>query len=388
MKVLHVIPSTAARDGGPAVAIREMTAALARAGTDVSVATTDADGPREHLAVPLGRPVRDGGVTYWFFARTTPGEWKLSVGLFRWLLAHAAEFDVVHVHAIFSFATLAACRTAKHAGVPYVLRPLGTLDPWSLQQKRWKKRIYYRLLERQHLTAAAAIHATSDSEREGVRLLGFGEKVRVVRLGVPVVEVGTRGRERARPLRLLFLSRLHPGKGIPLLLQALRDLRRAGTQVELTIAGSGPAPYREELEALSAALGLGPAVVRFVGHVAGETKRRLLAEADAFVLPSSHENFGIAVAEALAAGLPVVISDQVGIAADVTAADAGRVVPLAVEPLAKAIDEIARDNVGRLRMGQNAMALARQHYSWEHAAQELQLLYGDVAGARSAEAQR
>jgi glycosyltransferase involved in cell wall biosynthesis len=307
-----------------------------------------------------------------------PGNWKLSIPLTRWLFANAGTFDVVHVHALFSYATIPGCRAARRAGVPYVMRPLGTLDAWSLGQKPWKKAPYLWLIERTHLAHAAAIHATSESEAEAVRALGYGDKVRVIPLGVPLPGAMEQHKvESNAPTRLLFLSRLHPKKGLPLLLDAVGQARALGSRVELVIAGDGPQAYRSELEARVQALGLG-AVVRFAGHVDGDAKRRLFADADIFVLPSKQENFGIAVAEALAAGLPVIVSDQVAIADDVTRARAGRVVPLSRDALAAAIMEFSADAAERSAMGRRGATLARNRYSWAETARALLALYAEL----------
>ena len=384
MRVLHVIPSVSVRDGGPAIAIREMSAALAADGARVTVATTDADGGRTRLAVPLETPVRMGDVEYIHFARSIPGGWKLSLPLGRWLYAHTREFDVVHVHALFSYATIPGCRAARRAGVPYVMRPLGTLDAWSLGQKSWKKTPYLRLIERTHLKYAAAIHATSESEAAAVRALGYGQKVRVIPLGVASPTAFIRLAPRlGAPTRLLFLSRLHPKKGIPLLLDAVRQARSVGASIELTIAGDGPYAYRTELGAVVRSMALEDVVV-FVGHVEGEAKQRLFAESDIFVLPSKQENFGIAVAEALAAGLPVIVSDQVAIADDVSVAGAGRVVPLSIDALSSAIVDLAADGATRAAMGLRAMALAREKYSWPGTARALLALYAELVATSRA----
>ena len=150
MRALHVIPSAAPGDGGPNLAVRAIARGLVSRGIDVTVATTNADGVRT-LPVPLETPVIDEGVVYRYFARTVPGSWKFSWPLTRWLWANAGGYDVVHVHALFSYATIPGCRAAAHAPVPYVLRPLGTLSVWSLGHHRWKKKPYYALLERSHL---------------------------------------------------------------------------------------------------------------------------------------------------------------------------------------------------------------------------------------------
>jgi glycosyltransferase involved in cell wall biosynthesis len=179
-------------------------------------------------------------------------------------------------------------------------------------------------------------------------------------------------------LRLLFLSRLHPKKGIPMLLDAVARARSGGTAVELAIAGEGPDAYKNELLARVQQLGLSSAV-RFVGHIEGESKRAAFASSDVYVLASHQENFGIAVAEAMWAGLPVIVSDQVGIASDVKQARAGVVVPVDTNALVAAIQRLAREPDERRSMGARASQFAASRYSWERAAREFLELYTTIA---------
>jgi glycosyltransferase involved in cell wall biosynthesis len=382
MRVLHVIPSAAPTDGGPNLAVRAIARGLVARGVDVTVATTNADGASS-LPVPLETPVIDAGAVYRYFARTVPGSWKFSWPLTRWLWANAGSYDVVHVHALFSYATIPGCRAAAHAPVPYVLRPLGTLSDWSLGHRRWKKKPYYALLERSHLEMASAIHVTSDAEAEDVTRLGYGDRARVIPLGVDVDERLWDAPRRAavdRPLRLLFLSRLHAKKNIPLLLRALASGAGASCGVELTIAGDGDPRYRADLTSLVAQLGLG-ARVRFIGHVNGEEKRRALADADCFVLPSAHENFGLAVAEALAAALPVIVTPGVALAPTVVAAGVGLVADATEDALRSTIAWAAEHPAALVEMGERAWRLARRDLSWQTTCARLADLYGELATA-------
>jgi glycosyltransferase involved in cell wall biosynthesis len=359
-----------------------MAVALAARGLEVTVASTDADGP-DALDVPLDEPVTEDGVIYRYFARTIPGSWKFSWPLTTWLLRNASTFDVVHVHALFSYSTIPGCRGAARRDVPYVLRPLGTLDPWSLKHQGWKKRPYLRLIERSHLAGAAAIHATSESEASAIRALGFGHCLHVIPLGVdggptpervPVAE--------SRPMRMLFMSRLHPVKGLPVLLDAMHRLGQSGpNHAELVIAGSGDPSYERELRQLVESRGLS-ALVHFAGRVEGEEKRRLLAWADLFVLPSHHENFGIAVAEAMAASLPVLVTEQVAVAQEVAEARAGIVVPLDARSLASAISSLAGDHAALRRMGLQGAKLVRERWTWTRCAESLERLYATLVEPR------
>lgn len=379
VRALHVISSVAAREGGPAVAIRGMTAALAERGVEVTVATTDADG-RGRLDVPLDTPVVEHDVAYRYFARSLPGRYRFSLPLARWLEDNVARFDVVHVHGVWEWASVPGCRVARRKRVPYVLRTLGMLDPWSLSVRRWKKAPYYRAIERAHLQHAAAIHTTAQAEADAIAALGFGERARVIPLGVSAPPTAPRPRPNGSSgrVRLAFLARLHPKKGLPLLLEAMATAVALGYDLELEVIGDGDPAYLSELRERSRGLG---DRVHFAGHLSGDAKWTALASADAFVLPSSQENFGIAVAEALASGLPVVISDQVAIAPDVVRAGAGLVVPLSVERLRDALIEISADAARRAAMGARARALAERSYSWSECARRVVELYTEIAAA-------
>lgn len=383
MNILHVIPAVAMRYGGPSVAVRGMAAAQSRRGHRVVVATTDADGAAR-LDVPVGEPVSTDGYTIHHFARALPGEWKYSRQLSRWLDDRVAQFDVVHVHALFCHANAAAARAAWRHGVPYVMRPLGTLGGWSLAQRRWKKAPYYLAVERTNLRRAAAIHATSQAEAAEVAALGFGDRVHVVELGLDVnVVAGRAPLDAAAPLRVIFLGRLHPKKNLPLLLGGLRRAVAAGADVTLEVVGDGEPAYVGELRARARELGIADRV-RFVGPLGGVDKWSAFARSDVFALPSNHENFGIAVAEAMVAGCAVLVSDQVAIAADVAASGGGMIVDRDEQAIARSLSEMAQDRAKARTMGARASAFAAERYSWARTAERLDELYAAIT-ARGAE---
>jgi glycosyltransferase involved in cell wall biosynthesis len=357
-----------------------MTAALAMRGVDVTVATTDADGPGR-LPVPIGVPVDEAGVAYHYFRRTGRGRYNFSIPLARWIDANVGRFDVVHVHGLWDWASVVGCRGAWRHGVPYVVRPAGMLDPWALSIKRWKKQPYFRMIEQPQLRRAFAIHTTATFEGDAVASLGFADRTRVIPLGVSApdwVRAPRQARSRG-PVRVVFLSRLHPEKGLLLLLDAMTAAVAQGLDLRLDVVGAGEPDYVAEARARAAVLG---DRVRFLGHLDGDTKWQLLVGGDLFVLPSSHENFGIAVAEALVAGVPVIVSDQVAIAPEIDAAGAGLVVPRDGASLTAALVELASHPSRREVMGHRARELATGTFSWDACAQRLETLYAESAGVR------
>jgi glycosyltransferase involved in cell wall biosynthesis len=379
VRILHVIPSVSLLYGGPSVAVRRMTEVLASLGASVDVATTTADG-RGELPVALDQPVCQNGVRYFYFPRQRPKSWTFSWPLTRWLRRHVGGYDVLHVHGLFSYPTLPACWAARRRSVPYLLRPLGTLDSWGLRQGRWKKALYLRLFERRNLVRAAAVQAVSERERRAVQHLGLPVAVVTVPLGVdPPAGMACRS-EGIGPtasadgiVTVLFLSRLHAKKGIELLLDAV-ELLPDEPAVRLVIAGDGEPGYVRNLHE-RAAEGKAAGRVTFTGFATGHEKRHLFDQADLFVLPSYDENFGLAVAEALSVSLPVVMSEHVALADQIREAGAGLVVPCDARELAQGIATLVKDPGLRHRMGQAGRRLAETEFAWPEVARRLLTLY-------------
>lgn len=384
MKVLHVIPSVSPLHGGPSFAVRRMAEAVASLDVEVDVATTTANG-KEELRVPLGRAVIEQGVRYFYFPRQHPTSWTFSWPLTRWLAQHAGAYDVVHAHALFSYPPLAACWAARRKGVPYVLRPLGTLDPWALRFRRWKKTPYLWLFERRNLRGAAAVQAVSQREQCAIEALGLGARAVTIALGVdlPAVEdlegLDRKGRTVDGAVNVLSLSRLHAKKGIELLLDAVSLVDQTHA-MRLVVAGGGDTGYVNQLKKRAAANGLAERV-SFTGFVAGAEKWRLLGQADLFVLSSYDENFGMAVVEALSAGLPVVVSDQVALAGQIEEAGAGIVAPCDAGQMARAIEKVIADHGLRRRMGDAGRRLAETQFSWSEVGRRLKALYEEIGRA-------
>jgi glycosyltransferase involved in cell wall biosynthesis len=381
LRVLHVIPSVGPRRGGPSVALDTMARALAEAGVDVHVATTD-DDAAGRVHVPLGRPVKRAGATYHYFRRQTRF-YTVSWPLRRWLANNVQQFDIVHVHALFSFASVVACRAARAAGIPYIVRPLGVLSPYGLRQRAVLKSWSLRLLERPLLDNAAAVHCTSEAEQSEVRQLNRHWRTVVVPLAVDTKHYAPARRREwleqhllrgsDRPIAL-FLSRIDPKKGLELLLAAVAQARSEVPDLVLVVAGTGDAVYVEQLQEKARVLGIAD-LVMWVGHLTGTEKLEALQSADVFVLPSYAENFGLAVVEALACGVPAVVSEHVAVARDIAAGEAGLVIKQTVPAIKDALVEVLRDSANRTRMAGAARALAVQEFSLASMSDRLIALY-------------
>lgn len=388
MRVLHVIPSLDRRDGGPSIALPHMAASLARAGMDVDVATTiDPRDASERKLPPFGTPVRMESWNCYYFPRQTTF-YKASLPLMKWLNRHVKEYDLVHVHALFSFAPIAACRAARSAGVPYIVRPLGLLNQWGMQNRRkLVKALSFRLLEKPLLNAAAAMHYTSTREQEEAAPLDLKVPAVIVPLGIDTSEfhhLPTRSQfeashPRAKALKLiLFLSRVDPKKGLEVLFQALQKVVESHPEALLVVAGSGDDAYVARLKALASDLGIADHIL-WTGLLDHEEKLSALGAADIFVLPSQSENFGVALLEAMAAGVASV--STMGVALGVEAGAAGAVTLSAYDSdsLATALAVLLHSEEERARLGRKGRVFADSKYSLEAMGNNLASVYKELS---------
>ncbi|NER82122.1 MAG: glycosyltransferase [Leptolyngbya sp. SIO1D8] len=388
LKVLQIVPSISLVYGGPSEMVRGFSQALAESGAEVAVATTDSNGDVDEapLDVPLAQPVPQDGYTVWYFRCSPFRRYKFSPGLLSWLWSHAADYDIAHIHALFSPVSSAAATILRWQGIPYLLRPLGTLDPADLQKKKQLKQIYAAVLERPNLAGAAAIHFTSPqeatvSERFGTKTPDMILPLGVTPLPTPQTEIDVRDRfgiPRDRPI-VLFMSRIDPKKGLDFLLPALETLQQEGLDFHLLLCGANPQDrqYEQSIHAQIKNSSLNTRTT-LTGFVSGDLKGALLKAADLFVLPSYYENFGIAVAEAMLVGLPVIISDQVHIWKDIQQSQSGWICECSQASVAAQLREAFKSVAEREQRGQNAQQFAQEHYSWQAIAQQAITTYRNL----------
>jgi len=385
VKILHVIPAVAPRYGGPSSSIVSMCRALAAHGVEPTLVATDADGTGR-LDVPLDEPTTWQGVNARFFARQFSEAFKYSRPLAAWLDRNVRDFSVVHVHGVLSHASLAAARAATKHDVPYIIRPLGTLDPWSLAQKSGRKRLLMRTGVTRLLRHASAIHYTSAEEQRSVeRTLGLARGV-VIPLGVDAAALaGEQLTDAARaPHRyVLALSRLHPVKNLEALVEAFADVHAGAAGWTLTIAGSGDDEYAATLREAVERRHVGDRVM-LAGWVDGTAKQHLVGRASVFALPSFHENFGVSLVEAMAAGVPALVSRDVHLAEDINAAGAGWIVSPDRVAIAAGLREAMTDSDERAKKGQAASRLAAR-FAWPIVAGSLKALYERLTPRGSSE---
>jgi glycosyltransferase involved in cell wall biosynthesis len=389
MRILHVIPSLAPRYGGPSAVTPEMCMALGDRGHTVEIVTTDRDGPGR-MPVPTGRPVVWRRVTTTFYRQHTPRLYASSFGLGTALRRRVPDFDVVHIHGLYLFPTFAAGHYCRRFDVPYIIRPHGTLDSYQRSKHRSRKAIYATLTERRNLDAAMGLHYTSAAERDQAASLGLHAPAFVVPLGVDIAALDRpvdaerllqRWPQLAGQRLVTFLGRLAHKKRLDLLIDAFAKLASTFSQIHLAIAGPDDVRLGPSLRGRIKALGL-QSRASFLGLLTGDLKTALLQRSHVFVLPSEDENFAVSMVEAMAVGSPVVVTPGVALHGHVTAANAGIVVPPAVDPLAEALHRLVGDERLASSMGANARKLATSTFSWSHVAGELERIYDEAIRRR------
>ena len=368
-----------------------MARAMARRGHEVSIYTTNFNGA-DDLDVPLGVPVDSGGVMVTYFPVHAPRFWETCLPLGRALRADAGKFDLMHLHSLYMCHDRAGAAAAPRAGILYIVRPHGTLDPYIFKRRRTRKAIFEWWFQNRVLEQAAALHYTTEDEWRLVAPESRNPHGFVVPNGLDTDEFADlpeKGAFRAkhpaignRPI-VLFLGRLSFKNGLDLLAPAFGQVLAAGHDAHLVIAGPDDDMAEKTRGWLAAAGALDRTT--FTGMITGDDKLAALVDASMFVLPSYSENFGIAVAEAMACGLPVVISDAVNIWPEVESAAAGLVGPCDIDITARNIMQILDNPARASEMGANGIRLVRDRYSWDGIAPTLEKAYEDVLAGRHSE---
>jgi glycosyltransferase involved in cell wall biosynthesis len=326
MRLLHVIHSLNPHTGGPAEAVKIFT----QHPLDSQQSVLTLDHSTDPWINDVNAPVHSVGLGR--------GKYGYTRQAAHWLNANIAKYDAAIIHGCWQFHGVATHMAARRAKVPYFVFPHGMLDRYfetSSRLKHWKKRLYWPV-ERSILQGADAVLFTAMEERQRAsRQFAFRSRDQIVPLGTerprdPADQARETFLQRFPELRgkriLLFLGRLHSKKGVDLLIRAFGSAQKP-TDSHLVIAGPAHTPETDaSLRELASQCGCAERIT-FTGMLAGILKTGAFASAEGFILPSHQENFGIAVAEALASGIPVLVSDQVNIWREIQEDGAGLVAP-------------------------------------------------------------
>jgi glycosyltransferase involved in cell wall biosynthesis len=388
LKVASVIASLAARTGGPAHNLVESVRHLRDAGVDVTIFTTDLGAPASARSTPAGSadfPASAEECDIRVFEARTPRRLAYSPALWRALASDVRRFDVVRVHGVYLHPNLAAATVARRAGIPYLVTPHGAFDPWLRGHGRIRKGVTNALWQNRMLSLASAVHATTEVESNALAGV-VPDHVRryVVGNGVSVSTfqtLPTRGGFRAQldldaevPM-LLFMGRISRKKGIDVLIRAISRLQSRGAV--LAVVGPDDERLTPRLKTLAREVGVSNRVF-FVGPRFGPQRLAALADADVSVLASHAENFGNAVVEAMAAGVPTVVSTEVNLAPEIRAADAGLISACSDAEIARSCAEILDSGVRRNGLIEAGHMFARR-YDWPRIADQLAIMFTEVS---------
>jgi glycosyltransferase involved in cell wall biosynthesis len=389
VKVLNVIPIVSSRIGGPALNLVQSAIALRDVGVDSTIFATDLNlalsaGSSERVG-PCDLPPGADSVDLRLFPARMPYRLAYAPALGRQLRHEVARYDAVHIHSLFLYPQFAAFQSARTAAVPYIVAPCGALDPNLRTRNRFAKRVTDVVWQRRMLNGAAVLHYKTAEEAMLVEDLAFSPPREVIPNGIHWEEFqdlppGALFRDAYlggtdEPV-ILFLGRLSHKKGLEVLLDAFERLNRT-LPAMLVIAGPDDETLAPAIRRQAVALGVGERV-HLTGMLDGETRRAALGAANAWVLPSRTENFGTAVVEALAAGVPTVISTAVNLAPDLQAAEAALVVPVDAGRVADALTRVLADRETAEGLSRRGKELARR-FDWAAVAPQLRALYEGAA---------
>lgn len=380
MNILHVISSLDARAGGPPAALRGLALAQKIHGLGISVATTH----RADQEAAFEEELKDAGIT---IHSVGPVHSKLGThpNLRRTLAKAISETDILHIHGIWEDIQHKAAVEARKQGRPYIISPHGMLDPWSLNQRAMKKKLYLAWRMRRDLNCADGIHCCSRIERDLIRPLELKPPTIVEPNGLdlnefnPLPEPGrfrSRYPEIAGRRIVLFLSRLHYKKGLDLLIPAFAQAEVPDTV--LVLAGPCEASYRQKLDRIAKEANIKDNIL-FAGMQHGPERIEAFVDANIFALPSYQENFGIVVTESLASGTPVLISDQVNIWPDIDDAGVGLICETNITSITNTLKSALANEP--IASSDRCREVAANHYDWRMIAKRWSETLEKVAAA-------
>lgn len=383
MRIIHFLSVLDPRCGGPPMVITRLAAAQACQGEEISLLAYQSNRPPSEVNAFLSGVPGIDRVNVETMPAPSRLEWVATRAAASVLRERLLRADLLHIHGVWEPVLCRAASVARQCRVPYVVTTHGALDPWSLGQKWLKKRLALMLAHRRMLEGAEFIHALTEAEDEAVRQAVEPRAVEIVPNGVFLEELRHETRpgqffashpELAGRPYVLFLSRMHYGKGLDLLSEAFVRVAKQRPDVMLVIAGPD-CGERGRLERRLRELGIESRVL-IPGALYGVEKQAALVDAACFCLPSRQEAFSLAILESLACGTPVVISDACRFP-DVARVGAGQIVALDAHQLAVALLEVLSDRELRRRMSDAGRRLVGDRFTWPRIASRMLQCYRD-----------
>ncbi|MBE9135942.1 glycosyltransferase [Nodosilinea sp. LEGE 07088] len=385
MYILLVIPAIGDVYGGPTKIVVGLAEALSHQGMYVDVVTTNANG-QQRLEVPIKKWVNQNGYRIKYFPYFSSGDYKWSSSLAFWLFNHVHDYNVVHSNAVFSLPNIPVHLACQWHKTPYVMAPHGMLEPWALSYKPWKKHLYYKVLERPALNRASVIQATASPESEHIRKLGLAPPIVTIPNGIhehdfntlPDAELFYQKFPLTRNKTLiLFLGRIDPKKGLDLLAQAFASIQLQFPQTHLIIAGPDNIGFSPTAQEYFAAAGCSDSVT-FTGFLTGALKYAAFSASNLYVAPSYSEGFSMSILEAMASGLPCIITTGCNFP-EAAIAKAAYVVESKAEEITEALLSCLSHPAAAERTGNLARKFILEHYTWEKVAKRLIETYQSIS---------
>ncbi|RKT45241.1 glycosyltransferase [Thiocapsa rosea] len=377
VRVIHTVPSLLRSAGGPTRTVTALCSELGRRGVHVDLVTEN--------WIPLGADVNLLPPSEWVTttlvqAHSAPFIRTLRSRVYRTALRQRCEAgrpQVFHNHGLWLPTNHAAADVAKERGLPLIISTRGMLEPWALSHRAWKKRLAWFLYQQRDLLTARVLHATAQQEADSLRRLGLRQPIALIPNGVELFASTEEAKPISSPRIALFVGRIHPVKGLIPLVDAWSRVRPRGWL--MIIAGPDEGGHRAAVEERIQGADLS-AAFELVGPVEGAEKAALYRSAELFLLPSFTENFGVAAAEALAAGVPVIATKGTPWAGLVQHR-CGWWVDLGVDSLVSALEEATRTRREVLHeMGERGRAYAEGEFGWPGIAQEMLAVYRWMLG--------
>lgn len=371
LDVLHTVASTRVDHGGPSRSVPFLCEALADRNASVRLVTAVPGSDSTDEVILPGAPVDTCTVEETGGLQQTL---RSPLAFYRALRNEAEQAPpaLLHDHGVWLPSNAAAALVAWKEDVPLVVSTRGMLTAWALRHNRWKKRLAWTAYQERVLRQATLFHVTSQEEVDALRELGFDQAAAVIPNGVPLPDGSDGLSASTDEHRALFLSRVHPKKGLPMLIEAWADVAPENWVLELV--GPSEGGHRKELERQVRRAGLED-VIQFSGPVADDEKWDVYRRADLFVLPTHSENFGIVVAEALAAGVPVITTRGTPWN-DLEEYGCGWWVEPDAEAIAGALGQATvLNDTERAEMGRRGRQLVEEQYSWSGVAEKMVAAY-------------
>lgn len=378
MKILHIAASLSSVSGGPPKVIQGLTETLVKKGNEVSIFASAKERDGDNLIYPKGTKVRIFKES--FISKT----WKGHSFYFKKALEkEVPNFNIVHIHETWHYLHFVAYRMAKKFKKPFIITPYGTLEPWCLNYKGFKKKVFSFLIQRRILKEASAIHAITENEAKNIKAFGVNNTpIAVIPNGIDLQEFRNLPPKEALlsfipKLKgkkiILFLGRIHPIKGLDLLIKAFSKIAKQRKNICLLVVGPDEDGYQAKIENLLEKEGILDRVF-FTGMLTGYKKLVVLGGSDICIIPSYSEARSIVALEAMLSGLPVIITHQCNFP-EIAENKAGLIINPKEDELTEAITKLLENPSFIKEMGENGQGLVREKFAWDNVADQTLDLY-------------